>query len=191
MVRLLRKYKLFFFILGAILSILIGGKDTNFLGLIDLSGKQILESIEKGKLLPHDVELTEKQYQEVLKLINNKPDKYSLKQKALVSELSGEEILEKQKKENINPHAIWLNFSQYNQIKSLINQQPEKYTEDQKILVKEPSVETILLEVGLGKRPPSSVHLNEEQKKEIKKIIESNPNNYNDLQKGLISNSNK
>ena len=63
--------------------------------------------------------------------------------------------------------------------------------EDQKILIKEPSVETILLEVGLGKRPPSSVHLNEEQKKEIEKIIASNPSNYNYLQKELISNSNK
>lgn len=191
MVELLKKYKLTIFILGAVLSIIIGGKDTNFLGLIDLSGKQILESIEKGKLLPHEVELTEKQYQEVLKLINKKPEKYTPKQKALVSELSGEEILEKQKKENINPHTIWLNFNQHNQIKKLIDNEPEKYTEDQKILIKEPSVETILLEVGLGKRPPSSVHLNEEQKKEIEKIIVSNPSNYNDLQKELISNSKK
>jgi len=77
MVELLKKYKLTIFILGAVLSIIIGGKDTNFLGLIDLSGKQILESIERGKLLPHEVELTEKQYQEVLNLIIKKPEKYT------------------------------------------------------------------------------------------------------------------
>lgn len=176
-----------FFFVGAIIFILLGTKDSNFLGIMPKTGKQILNDIEKGISISREVKLSEKQKKEIKQLIYKSPEKYTPHQKALASDKSGKEILDDIDAERINVDNVYLNYEQLQEIKKLIYENPSNYTRHQKYLLRKIPGEEILRDVGNGKRNPNYIKLTPEQRSEIEQLITNNPEDYNDAQKSLLN----
>ena len=182
----LNKHSSLLFITGALIAIILGGYDVNFWGLVDKNGKQLLTELDKGLIELKEIELTGEQEKEIANLIAKDPEKYSLLQKALISKKSGADILKQVGEGRLNATDVYLNFKQYNEVKTLINTNPLAYSDYQKSLIKEKTGSEILLEVGMGKLTPSSLKLTVNQHDEIKELLLSHPNKYSVLQKSLI-----
>ena len=164
----------------------LGGKDTNYWGLVDKSGKQILEDVNKGFLISEEIILTRKQEIEITKLIQSAPCNYSLYQKALISKKSGADILNEVKFGNDSLEDIIFNYKQHKEMKILINKNPASYSERQKYFIRKKTGVRILREVGLGIRSPININLTDKQLREIRQLIRNNPDEFNDNQKSLI-----
>ena len=182
----LEKYKIPFFLIGLCIALILGGKDTNYWGIVDENGKQILNKIESRAVETYHVELTEKQFKEIEGLINKEPEQYSLIQKSLISKETVSEILLRAELELTNTNEIHLNFKQHQEIISLIQRNPENYSQRQKDLVKEKSGKQILLDVGLGVKKPGMIKLSPNQYNEIKTLLLDAPYKYSKIQKELI-----
>ena len=180
----IKKYKYLFFVLGLLITLVVGAKDVNYWGLQAKSGKQLLKDVSRGAASPRNMVLSEKQFEEIKKLISKNPDNYSNQQKVLISDKSGEQILQELTEDNIS--EIDLNYKQFQEILSLINKNPNNYTTLQKTLIKEKTGEEILKLVGLGIRKPSSFKLSKNQYQEIKTVLLSNPQQYSILQQSLV-----
>lgn len=174
--------------IGAVISIVWGGKDSRFWNLTEKPGKTILLEVGNGELNPRDANLSDSQLEEITKLITKNPNEYNEVQKVLISTKLGIDILNEVGNGVVNTDSVILNFKQVVEIKTLINQSPEKYNNAQKKLVQEKSLDEILHEIGMGTLNPKSVKLTAEQQKELELLIESNPNFYNTQQKSLLNN---
>lgn len=86
-----------------------------------------------------------------------------------------------------NPAQIELSPTQFEEIKDLILKKPDEYNKSQKSLIMEKSGVDILIEVGMGKVNPKDLKISSNQFNEIKNLIESNPKEYNNVQKSLIT----
>lgn len=180
----IKKYKYLFFVLGLLITLVVGAKDVNYWGLQAKSGKQLLKDISRGAASPRNMVLSEKQFDEIKKIISKNPENYSNQQKVLISDKSGEQILQELTEDNIS--EIELNYKQFHEIINLINKNPNNYTTLQKTLIKEKSVKEILRLVGYGIRHPNSFTLTESQYQEIKALLLANPEEYSATQKLLI-----
>ncbi len=183
----LQKRKTLLFILGVVLFIILGAKESGFFGLTEKSGQQILNDIERGVSISKEIQLSEKQKKEIQKLINNAPDNYSSHQKALISDKSGKEILDEIGSGVLDVRDVYLNYKQYKECVELVNANYDSYTDNQTYLVRVKSVEELLMEIGNGMRDPNYMKLNPDELKAMKKLIRENPNHYNELQKIILT----
>lgn len=182
----LKKYKILLFVTGAIISIIWGGKDSNFWGLVDENVEKILLDVQKGKRESKDIQLSLDQKNEITELITANPTDYTDAQKSLISIKSGKEILNEIATGTLDVKSVQLNFEQFREITELINKAPSNYSEKQKLLIAEESAESILFSVGMGYTDPFTIKLSTKQRKEIKQLLLSNPHKYSDVQKELI-----
>lgn len=181
----LKKYRLQLFLIGFSIAIILSGKETNYWGLIDRSGEQILNQLELRITESYQIELTEKQLKEIEHLITDNPENYSALQKSLISKETGNEILKRVRLEQ-ETNNLFLNKSQYHEIKKLIEKNPNSYLNSQKLLVKEKSGKQLLLEVGLGLKKSFNITLSQAQYDEVKQLLLSNPKKYSIAQQELI-----
>ncbi len=100
---------------------------------------------------------------------------------------TGNEILYEVGMGITNPAQIELSPTQFEEIKDLILKKPDEYNKSQKSLIMEKSGVDILIEVGMGKVNPKDLKISSNQFNEIKNLIESNPKEYNNVQKSLIT----
>ncbi len=177
----------FLLILGAIVCIIYGGRDSNYWGLVEKSGKEILTEVGMGKIDPKNIKLNTNQLEEIKELIQANPNEYNDTQKSLVSGKSGTEILTDVGLGKTDPKKIKLNTNQLQEIKKLIESNPNEYNATQKSLIHDKSGEDILYDVGNGFLDPNYVVLTTQQLNEIKALIQIDPNKYNEAQKLLLS----
>ncbi|OFZ01658.1 MAG: hypothetical protein A3K10_05960 [Bacteroidetes bacterium RIFCSPLOWO2_12_FULL_31_6] len=182
----LKKYKVFLLVIGVIVASVLGGKDTNYWGLRDKSGEQILAEIDNGILISKEVILTENQEIEIADLIAKNPNNYSAHQKALISKKTGAEILDEIGAGKVNVKEVWINYDQNKEIIKLIYDYPDRYNEQQTYLIRVKPPEEILIEIGNGIRNPNHIKLTPSELKKIRELIEKNPDKYNDDQKLLL-----
>lgn len=205
----LKKYKILLFVVGLIIAIICGGKDSNYWGLTNPSGEEILDDIEKGKIDVKTLRLNNNQLNEIKILLQKNPKRYNDVQKSILLKKTGKEILLEVGLGFQTLESIHLTPLQKQEIKELILQNPNKYSVIQKELLPElkskfeqisknigmKSKETIvldktgkeiLIEVGNGNYEPNEIKLTPSQYKEIKNLLLNNPNRYNSVQKELI-----
>ena len=135
-----RNQNIFLIVLGAIISIIYGGRDSNYWGFIDKSGEEILYEIGMGKTSPENLKLTANQVQEIKKLITSNPNAYNDTQKSLIVEKSGKELLREVGLGKTNASVVKLTQQQYNEISDLIKMNPSEYNEAQKSLIHQPII---------------------------------------------------
>jgi hypothetical protein len=182
----IKKYRIPLFLIGLCIAIILGGKETNYWGLVDESGEQILRKIELQAVESYQIELTDKQFKDIDQLISNNPENYSRIQKSLISKETGNDILEKVRLGTVEVNSIFLNQTQYQEIKRLIEENPNAYSDNQKLLVKEKSGKEILREVGLGLKKSFNIKLSQKQHDEVRQLLLSNPKKYSITQQELI-----
>jgi len=129
--------------------------------------------------------------EEIRKLITNNPNEYNETQKLLIYEKTGKQILTEVGLGKTDPKSLKLSVNQLKEINNLITQNPNEYNEIQKMLIVEKSGKDILRDVGNGVQNPLAVTLTDQQLNEIKKLVESNPQNYNEAQKSLLNQKKK
>ncbi|MES2838624.1 MAG: hypothetical protein V4667_13930 [Bacteroidota bacterium] len=103
---------------------------------------------------------------------------------------TSENILLKVGMGQINLDSLQLTTQQKEEIRTIINTNPNNYNAAQKALIQENSGIEILTEIGLGKKKAEDFILSREQLDEIDSLIKNNPNNYNSAQKSILLNRN-
>jgi hypothetical protein len=167
----------------------------NDLGIINISGEEILEDVGWGRIDMKNVKLTSEQTLEVFRAIIKNPDNYNSAQKFILPDKlkSGKQILEEIAIDYKTPNLYHLTKHQIDDISSLILKEPKKYSESQKRFLPDylkPGAQ-ILFEVGMGYRKVSSFKLSLIQQKQIDSLILNNPDNYSSPDQKLFLNQTK
>ncbi len=100
---------------------------------------------------------------------------------------SGEAILLEVGMGKTDPKKLKLTPTQIIEIATLIIKNPKNYNASQKALITRKTGQNILTEIGTGLADPKKIKLTPTQLLEIKKLIESNPNDYNAAQKSVLN----
>lgn len=100
------------------------------------------------------------------------------------------EILIKAGNGILTKDSLKLTFNEKEDLKRIINANPNNYNGAQKALIQEKSGAEILTEIGMGIKKVSDYKLLKVQFNEIDSLIKANPSNYNSAQKSVLLNRN-
>lgn len=100
------------------------------------------------------------------------------------------EILSKVGNGTLSKDSINLTFDEKEDLKAIINANPNNYNAAQKAIIQEKLGVEILTEIGMGKKKAEDFTLSKEQFNQIDSLIKNNPNNYNSAQKSILLNRN-